>query len=166
VAIAIPEATGLGEAAPAARAPAPSSASSPVAAPPVKQAEDLAELFGEPDKRNWTPNEIVHKTSCLPDVAGALIALQDGLLVASCMPPPWRTETVAAFMPQIFGRMNQYAKELHMGELTSVSFTLDQGTLQIYNAGIIYFAALGKPGVPLPLANLNLIARELSRHTR
>lgn len=130
-----------------------------------KQPKDLAELFGEPEKRNWTPNEIVHKTTLLPNVCGALIALQDGLLVASCMPPNWKTETIAAFLPQIFGRMNQYAKELKMGDLNSVSFTVEQGTLQIYNAGIIYFAALGQPGVTLP-TSLDLIARELSRHTR
>jgi len=146
--------------------------SAPAVAPPVPQmvlprvAENLAELFGEPDKKNWTPNEIVHKTSSLPGVAGALIALQDGLLVASCMPPAWKTETIAAFLPQIFGRMKQYAKELKMGELTSVSFAVDQGTLQIFNAGIIYFAALGKSDAPLPSEHLSLIARELSRHTK
>jgi predicted regulator of Ras-like GTPase activity (Roadblock/LC7/MglB family) len=145
--------------------------SAPAAAPlprmdPPKSAENLAELFGEPDKKNWTPNEIVHKTSLLPGVAGALIALQDGLLVASCMPPAWKTETIAAFLPQIFGRMKQYAKELKMGELTSVSFAVEQGTLQIFNAGIIYFAALGKSDAPLPSEHLSLIARELSRHTK
>jgi len=33
---------------------------------PGLQVRDLAELFGQPDKRNWTPNEIVQKTSELP----------------------------------------------------------------------------------------------------
>jgi predicted regulator of Ras-like GTPase activity (Roadblock/LC7/MglB family) len=135
-------------------------------ATPRKAAKDLAELFGEPDKRNWTPNEIVNKTCQLPGLDGALIALQDGLLVASCMPPTWRTETIAAFLPQIFGRMHQYSKELKMGELMSVTFAVENGTLQIFNAGIIYFAALGKQGSSIPVPELNLIARELSRHTK
>ena len=143
----------------------PAPAPAPAAVLP-KLADNLADLFGEPEKKNWTPNEIVHKTSMFPGVCGALIALQDGLLVASCMPPTWKTETIAAFLPQIFGRMKQYAKELKMGELTSVSFAVDQGTLQIFNAGIIYFAALGKPDATLPSAHLNLIASELSRHTK
>ena len=82
------------------------------------------------------------------------------------MPPTWQTETIAAFIPQIFGRMNQYSKELKMGELRSVSFSVEGGTLQIFNAGIIYFAALGKPGASLPFPELNLIATELSRHTK
>lgn len=164
------EAAAATSAAPATPVPAVSAA--PVSPQPVaeviakKAPENLAELFGEPDKRNWTPNDIVHKTSHLPGVAGALIALQDGLLVASCMPPDWKTETIAAFLPQIFGRMHQYTKELKMGELQSVTFSVDQGTLQIYNAGIIYFSVLGRNQVPLPLAELHLIARELSRHTK
>ena len=108
----------------------------------------------------------MQKTAQLPGVSGALIALQDGLLVASCMPSEWRTETVAAFLPQIFGRMHQYTKELRMGELQSVTFAVDAGALQIYAAGIIYFATLSRPDAPLPLHELNLIARELSRHTK
>jgi predicted regulator of Ras-like GTPase activity (Roadblock/LC7/MglB family) len=131
-----------------------------------RRVQDLADLFGQPDKRNWTPNEIVQNTSGLPGIAGALIALQDGLLVASCMPPEWRTETIAAFLPQIFGRMNQYTKELKMGELHSVNLAVDTGSVQIFAAGIIYFAVVSKPETPLPIYELNLIAKELSRHTK
>src|SRR5262249_33815031 len=111
-------------------APAPSAISAAMAAAEVKPSrkpgEELAQLFGEPDKRHWTPNDIVHKTSTLPGVAGALIALQDGLLVASCMPSSWKTETIAAFLPQIFGRMRQYTNELKMGELESIAFSVEQ----------------------------------------
>lgn len=155
-------------AAPAARRPTerPATPPRPAPQPANKPPKDIAEVFGEPDKRVWTPNELVHKTACLPGVAGALIALQDGLLVAHCMPPNWKTETVAAFLPQIFGRMSQYSRELQMGELRSLTFAVEGGTLQIFAAGIIYFAALGKPGVPLPQLELNLIATELSRHTK
>jgi predicted regulator of Ras-like GTPase activity (Roadblock/LC7/MglB family) len=150
-----------------ARAPElPGSAAGAAPQPAKKLPKDIAELFGEPDKSVWTPNELVQKTACLPGVAGALIALQDGLLVAECMPPNWKPETIAAFLPQIFGRMNQYARELAMGELRSLTFTVEGGSLQIFAAGIIYFAALGKPGVPLPQLELNLIATELSRHTK
>ena len=151
-------------------APQAPSSSKATKAPAAKESKrpsaDMAELFGEPGKRNWTPNDIVHKTAGLPGVAGALIALQDGLLVANCMPPTWKTETIAAFLPQIFGRMSQYTNELKMGDLQSVTFTVEEGTLQIFNAGIIYFAALGRVDATLPLAELNIIAKEISRHTK
>lgn len=126
---------------------------------------DLADLFHEPEKRSWTPSEIVYSTNLLPGVAGSLIALQDGLLVATCLPPPWSSETIAAFLPQIFGRMNQYSKELKLGDLEGVSFTMGTGTLQVFKAGGTFFAILGKPGATLPLAQLHLIGRELSRQT-
>ena len=146
--------------------PTPAAGRAPAQIDAGTNAKNLAELFGEPGKRNWTPNEIVQRTAQLPGVAGALIALQDGLLVANCMPQGWKTETIAAFLPQIFGRMSQYVKELSMGDLISVTVSVEQGTLQVYKAGIIYFAALARPDTILPLAALNLIARELSRHTK
>jgi predicted regulator of Ras-like GTPase activity (Roadblock/LC7/MglB family) len=148
-------------------APAPvPAAAAPVATAPTRRPTNLAELFGEPQKKSWTPNEIVQRTAQLANVAGSLIALQDGLLVASNMPSTLKTETISAFVPQIFGRLNQYSKELQLGEANAVSFSVSAGTLQIYNAGIIYFAVLGKPGTLLPLADLQLIATELSRHTK
>ena len=166
-----PSAPAQAPASPAAAAfRAPEAKSTPVEAlaPPAPKLtpHSLAELFNEPDKRSWTPNDIVNRTSGLPGVAGALIALQDGLLVAACMPPNARTETIAAFVPQIFGRMNQYTRELQLGDACAVSITVDSGTLQVFSAGIIYFAALGKPGVHLPLPELQLIATELGRHTK
>jgi predicted regulator of Ras-like GTPase activity (Roadblock/LC7/MglB family) len=151
---------------PAPAQPAPAWPAPAATSTPRKVPQNLAEMFGEPEKRHWTPNEIVNKTCQLPGVTGSLIALQDGLLVASCMPPSWTTETIAAFLPQIFGRMNQYTKELKMGELKSVSFNITASTLQIFNAGIIYFAALGRPDAPLPTDSLTIIADELSRHTK
>lgn len=148
-------------------APAPVAAAAPApAAAPKKLPTNLSELFEEPAKKTWTPNEIVQRSTRLPNVAGTLIALQDGLLVAANMPADLKTETIAAFVPQIFGRMNQYSRELQMGETTAVSFTVDVGTIQVYNAGIIYFAALAKTSDPLPLRELQLIAGELSRHTK
>jgi len=153
-------------AAPAAPAHAPAPVAVPAYIPDPTRAKSLAELFGEPNKKNWTPNEIVQKTITMRGIIGSLIALQDGLLVAGSMPQPWKTETIAAFIPQIFGRLTQYTKELQMGEVKTVSFGVDGGTLQIFNAGIIYFGALGQQGTALPVEELTLIASELSRHTK
>ncbi len=169
-----PAAVAPAEASPVAPAPAPAAPIAPAPQPvttqaapaPKKAPTNLSELFNEPSKKSWTPNEIVQRTTLLPNVSGALIALQDGLLVATNMPPEMKTETIAAFVPQIFGRLNQYSKELQMGDTKAVSFTVDCGTVQVYNAGIIYFAAFGKTGTLLPLTELQLIAGELGRHTK
>jgi predicted regulator of Ras-like GTPase activity (Roadblock/LC7/MglB family) len=150
-------------AAPAPAAPVPEV---PAAAAPKKTPTNLSELFNEPAKKSWTPNEIVQRCTLLPNVSGALIALQDGLLVANNLPAELKSDTIAAFVPQIFGRLNQYSKELQMGDTKAVSFTVECGTFQVFNAGLIYFAAYGKLGALLPLAELQLIAAELGRHTK
>ena len=127
----------------------------------------IGELFGQPNKPTWTPAELVAGCTGLPGVAGAMIALQDGLLVASSLPPlDGKIDTLAAFVPQIFGRMNQYSKELKFGEVQVISFAVERGTLAIFRAGVIYFAALVKPGQPVPMPELNLVAVELSRHSK
>jgi predicted regulator of Ras-like GTPase activity (Roadblock/LC7/MglB family) len=144
----------------------PQPAAPAAAASAKKRAANVAELFGEPDKRSWTPNEIVERTAKLPGVVGALIALQDGLQVATSMPASIKSETLGAFMPQIYGRLVQYAKELQLGAVAALNFRVEAGTLSIYNAGIIYFAVLCKPGAASLQDELDLIAGELSRHTK
>ena len=52
--------------------------------------------------RYATPNEIVSKAATLDGVDGALIALPDGLLVASRIPTNMNADTIAAFLPQVF----------------------------------------------------------------
>lgn len=133
--------------------------------PPQRKATNLAELFGEPGKKTWTPKELVQGMKRLPGVAGSLVALQDGLLVAQSMPADWKSEAMAAFLPQIFGRINQYTKELKTGDARAVAITTDAGMIQVYQAGIVYLAVLGEPDATLPLDDLQLVAGELSRRT-
>ena len=151
--------------------PPPGSSNAPTRPAPretvsPKLAKDLGELFGKPGKTRWTPHEIVECAARIPGVVGSLIALQDGLLVASQMPPQWKAENVAAFLPQIHGRIRQYTSELRLGELTNFSFAVEGGALQVFNAGVIYFAALCRTGESLPQHPLLLIVAELGRHTK
>src|SRR5208283_5793332 len=117
-------------------------------------------------KRYATPNEIVAKAASLPGVEGALIALPDGLLVASRIPPTMNADTIAAFLPQIFGRVSQCTRELRLGELNNLNFTVGNIPWKIFRVGSIYFAAFGRPGVPLPTAQLVGLAAELDRKAK
>ena len=114
-------------------------------------------------KRYATPNEIVTKAAKLPGVEGALIALPDGLLVASQIPPTMNADTIAAFLPQIFGRVTQCTRELRLGDLNNLNFTVGNVPWKIYRVGAIYFAVFGRAGEPLPTAQLVGIAAELDR---
>ena len=98
-----------------------------------------------------------------PEIAGAFIAMQDGLLVAAELPEHLKPDTFAAFLPQIFGRMNQYTKELQLGAVSSLTFVVENVTWQIVKSGTVYLVALGKPGESLPGSKLNTLAAQLSR---
>jgi len=108
-----------------------------------------------------TPNEVVSRAAGLDGVAGALIALPDGLMVANRLPPELNADTLAAFLPQIFGKVSQCTKELRMGELNNLNFTVGNVPWKIFRVNAIFFAAFGRAGEPLPTAQLAALAGEL-----
>ncbi len=111
--------------------------------------------------RYATPNEIVSRAAALEGVAGALIALPDGLMVASQIESELNGETLAAFLPQIFGKLSQCTKELKMGELNNLNFTVGNVPWKIFRVNAIFFAAFGRAGEPLPTGPLAAMAAEL-----
>ena len=110
----------------------------------------------------FSPKEVIQNVCKLPSVTGALLAMTDGLTVASIMPPGVKADTMAAFLPQMFGRMTQYTKELGLGALQSMTLTVEGGCWQVFKQPNIYFAVCGKPGDPMPINLLAQIAAELS----
>ena len=108
-----------------------------------------------------TPNEVVSRAAALEGVVGALIALPDGLMVASRLSADLNGDTLAAFLPQIFGKVNQCTKELRMGDLNNVNFTVGNIPWKIFRVNSIFFAAFGRVGEPLPTAQLAALAADL-----
>jgi predicted regulator of Ras-like GTPase activity (Roadblock/LC7/MglB family) len=109
------------------------------------------------------PSELVKRTAEMPGVTGALVAMSDGLLVASELPKQLVGETVAAFLPQIFGRLTQFSTELKLGDLTSVMLVMDNSPWIIFRTGKVYFAVVGKVGQALPLPQLTAIVADIKR---
>jgi len=83
--------------------------------------------------------------------------------VAGEVPAEFNADTLAAFIPQIFERMNQSAKELRMGALNNVSFTVGNVPWRIFRVNAVYFAAFGRAGEALPAAQLAALSGELDR---
>jgi predicted regulator of Ras-like GTPase activity (Roadblock/LC7/MglB family) len=108
-----------------------------------------------------TPNEVVSRAAALEGVAGALVALPDGLMVASRISPDLNSETLAAFLPQIFTKMTTCTKELRMGDLNNLHFTVGNTPWKIFKVNAIFFAAFGRPGEGLPTSQLSALAAEL-----
>ncbi|HYV26830.1 MAG TPA: hypothetical protein VFA77_04820, partial [Candidatus Eisenbacteria bacterium] len=113
--------------------------------------------------RYATPNEIVSRAAALDGVAGAIIALPDGLMVANRIPAELNGDTLAAFLPQIFSKVSQCTKELRMGDLNNLNFTVGNVPWKIFRVNAIFFAAFGRVAEPLPTAQLAELASELDR---
>jgi len=99
----------------------------------------------------------------LPGVAGALVALFDGMRVAGKVPVEFNADTLAAFLPQIFERVNQSTRELRMGALNNVSFTVGNVPWKVFRVKSVYFAAFGRAGEALPGIDLAQLAAELDQ---
>ncbi|HEX5220195.1 MAG TPA: roadblock/LC7 domain-containing protein [Verrucomicrobiae bacterium] len=117
-------------------------------------------------KRYASPNEIVSRAVALDGVAGALIALPDGLMVASRIPMELNADTLAAFLPQLFNKVSQCTKELRMGELNNLNFTVGNVPWKIFRVNAIFFAVFGRPAQPLPSSQLAALAAELDRKNK
>jgi predicted regulator of Ras-like GTPase activity (Roadblock/LC7/MglB family) len=117
-------------------------------------------------KRYASPNEIVSRAAALDGVAGVLIALPDGLMVASRLPGELNGDTLAAFLPQICSKVSACTKELRMGDLNNVSFTVGNVPWKIFRVNAIFFAAFGHAAQPMPTAQLAGLAAELDRKNK
>jgi predicted regulator of Ras-like GTPase activity (Roadblock/LC7/MglB family) len=113
-----------------------------------------------------TPNEVVSRAAGLEGVNGAVIALPDGLMVANRLPPDVNADTLAAFLPQIFGKVSQCTRELRMGDLNNLNFTVGNIPWKIFRINSIFFAAFGRAGEPLPTAPLAALAAELDHNPK
>jgi hypothetical protein len=113
--------------------------------------------------RHATTKEIIERSMALAGVAGAVIALPDGLRVASQVPADLNPDTLAAFLPQIFDRLGQSTRELRMGSLNNVNFTVGNIPWKIFRVNSVYFAAFGRAGEPMPTAQLAGLATQLDR---
>jgi hypothetical protein len=113
--------------------------------------------------RQAHPRDVVARAAALSGVAGAVVSLPDGLCVASQVPAGLNADSLAAFLPQIFERVNQTTRELRMGALNNVNFTVGNVPWKIFRVSSVYFAAFGHAGESLPSAQLAQMAAELER---
>ncbi|MGV3532836.1 MAG: roadblock/LC7 domain-containing protein [Chthoniobacteraceae bacterium] len=135
----------------------------PGAAAPVRT---LGEILGQPEKTHWSPPDLVKATVEFEGVAGAIIALQEGFVVAADLPENIKADTMAAFLPQIFARLNNYASEMGLGEVGDLLTTTNGAQLQVHRFGEVYFAILGQTGEILPWEKIGPVVAELANQHR
>ena len=125
--------------------------------PPPSAATALAAL-AEPVRR-WFAQRFGEPTPA-QRLAWPSLAAGKNLLLGA---PTGSGKTLAAFLPTIFGKVSQCTKELRMGELNNLHFTVGNVPWKIFRVNAIFFAAFGRAGHPLPTAQLAALANELDR---
>jgi len=124
---------------------------------------ELGRIFGEQDKCNWTPMELVQIIGKLPGVVGTIIAMQDGFLVASQLPPEMDGNKMAAFLPPIIARLEQYTAELNWGNPQAMFIVVDKMCVHVFNSRSVFFTVLGLPGKELPMTHIRAVAAYLDQ---
>lgn len=122
----------------------------------------LADLFNTPDVSSWTASELIKQTCLLEGVEGALIALEEGLVVAHQLPESISSDSFAAFLPQIFKRIGRYVREMQLVETTELLIMTPKGPCQLFHRGKVFFAVLGRPGKTIPVG-VGLVAEEIAK---
>ena len=140
--------------------PSPSSAAQYTPAPFA--VGSLADLFNVPANTNWTASDLIKHTCMLEGVAGALIALEEGLVVAHQLPETFSSDSFAAFLPQIFKRIGRYVREMQLEETKELMIMTPKGPCHLFHRGKVFFAVLGYPGKTIP-NGAGLIADEIAK---
>lgn len=141
-------------------APAPIESPAPAAAPlkftlvreepvPVRNALPLV-APGVEQRPISSPADLVKQACSLAGVAGAVVALEEGLVVAQNLPASFSADTLAAFLPQILSRLEKYTTEMQLGAASEITIHSENGPCHIARSGKIYFCAIGFPGKRLP----------------
>jgi len=108
----------------------------------------------------------VKKTSELEGVGGAVIAMTDGLMVAGQMTTGLNPEAIAGFIPQMHGRVTQYAQEMKLGDAKKLTLVIGELPFRIYRLGGLFFAVVGKPEEALPGPQLDVVADHLTPQSK
>jgi predicted regulator of Ras-like GTPase activity (Roadblock/LC7/MglB family) len=112
-------------------------------------------------KRTCTPDEVVARALDLSGVAGAIIALPDGLPVASRLPGDLNPEMIAAVLPQLFARLSEYTDELQLGKVDTLEFTSANVPWRLFRTRNLVFAAIAHKGERLPFSELTALVQEI-----
>jgi predicted regulator of Ras-like GTPase activity (Roadblock/LC7/MglB family) len=109
-----------------------------------------------------TPEEVVAAAARLKGVVGALVALPDGLRVASQLDSSLDGDVLAAMLPEAYATMRAWTKEMRLGELSELNFSAGKKTWSIMRVNGLFFAAFGHAGTQLPGDELGQLAAKLN----
>lgn len=120
----------------------------------------------QPDKVNWTIQEIVDKTCMLLGVSGAAIAMDDGLLVAGKLPSHLNEETIAAFLPRMLSRMKETCEAMELENPNKIILYSNEVPVAVIKTGKSILMVCGSRDEDLPMRQIDCIAKNLGKNSK
>ncbi len=152
---------------PAAAAEAPAPEAGPAGGAATEAAPAVKTPSTDFKNRYISPTEVVTLAAALDGVAGALVVLPDGLLVAARLSTEQNPDGLAAFAARALGRLNKCAEESLVGEISHLDFVTTKGVpWRIFRLQGVLLAAFGQAGGTLPTPQLATLAGEFDRKKR
>ena len=130
--------------------------------------------FGKPKtpstdfkNRYISPTEVVERAAALDGVAGTLVVLPEGLVVAARLSTDQNPDGLAAFAARALGRVNKCAEESFVGVISHLDVVTASGVpWRIFRLHGVLLAAFGQAGGTLPTPQLATLASEFDRKKR
>lgn len=118
-----------------------------------------------PSQRPATPQSIVEELTTIGGVVGALISLEDGMLVSAKLPSGIDPDFVAAFVPGVFQKGRELLKALNLDETGRLTLPQTDCDIQLLPAGRSLLLLLVRPGTHLPDSLLHHHIASLKKQT-
>jgi predicted regulator of Ras-like GTPase activity (Roadblock/LC7/MglB family) len=145
------------------RAPPPSVSRPPVSPSEVRLSPETIPIHPPPARRD--PGDFVEEAARLPGVAGALLASEDGLLIAARFSPEISPDKLAAFLPSVLGKIHQLGLDLGLGVLREARFDWAGRWWSVARTGNLLLVVAAASGQPLPDQALRALREELKELT-
>ena len=99
-------------------------------------------------KSPTTPQEVVDQLASRKGIEGALVALEDGMVVASQLPVGFNADFVAAFLPACYQRSVELLKSLNFAETDRLTLVHEHLHIIIVPAGKTLLLVLSHKSTP------------------
>ena len=107
----------------------------------------------------YKPGILLSRVCALPGIQGALLASEDGLVLAARLSEGLNADTVAAFLPKLMAPAFESAKLFQIGEPESVVYAFGGATIIALRVDGLLLAAVGQSQEAMAIERLRAVAR-------
>lgn len=128
-----------------------------------EQTDKLARMFFQPEKKLWTTDEIIAKTSLLEGVDGIVVSLEDGMIAGSSVHSDIDPSEIGKDIPALFNQSASLCKKPDSQGPECLSIDFDGQSVHVFKSGQLYLMAFTDRETSVPQKQLKFVTSYLSR---